>query len=69
MDNEAYNTVSFSYIIVKAVGGNIRDYSFYCNVIALNSMFRLNCDCVLIISLYREEFLRLVVISGISLYR
>ncbi len=39
-------------------------------------MFRLNCDCVLLISLYRERFyvirsakLDLIVISGIPLNR
>ena len=59
VDKEAYNTQHhFSASSCKAVDRNVEDYSI--TVMLLNSMFCLNCDCVLIISLYWGEILRSV---------
>ena len=60
VDKEAYNIASFSYIIVHSGWQKRWRLLDYCNVIVLNSMFCLNCDSVLIISLYRGGILRSV---------
>ena len=45
----AVNTITEMVILYKYV-------EMYCNVIVLNSVFCLNCGCVLMISLYWERF-------------
>ena len=52
MDKEAETQYCFYTSLIKAVHRNIKDYS----ITVLNSMFCLNCDCFLIISLYRGRF-------------
>ena len=52
MDKEAEPQYHFRISTKKAVDRNVRDYS----ITALSSMFCLNCDCVLLMSLYRGRF-------------